>query len=220
MSRHTTASEASPLARSASEPRSTFSLSLRRYSDFQQVVDFRLPGVAVLGVDERPPLGHGWGPSPAHVLGSALGACLGSALLLVMQGAGVEVLDLRTDVSGAIQRDTLGQPHVTSISVRLTPVVASRSRSRRRPFARASRAAQHGRRFVEIGSGALDRHHARGPRRGEARAVRPLPRRRAAGRVGRRSRSTSSSPGRRCRTGGPGARTSDIRALSPAQSVE
>ena len=127
MSRHPTAYAASPLAPSASEPRSTFSLSLRRYSDFQQVIDFRLPGVAVLGVDERPPVGHGWGPSPAHVLGSALGACLGSTLLFVMQGAGAEVLDLRTDVSGAIQRDTLGQPHVTSISVRLSPVVARRS---------------------------------------------------------------------------------------------
>jgi len=127
MSRYSTASEASPLARSATEPRTTFSLSLHRYADYQQVVDFRLPGVAVLGVDERPPVGHGWGPSPAHVLGSALGACLGSALLLVMQGSGVELLDLRTDVSGAIQRDTLGQPHVTSISVRLTPVVARRA---------------------------------------------------------------------------------------------
>ena len=51
----------------------------------------------------------------------------GSTLLLIMQGAGAEVLDLRTDVSGAIQRDTLGQPHVTSISVRLTPVVARRT---------------------------------------------------------------------------------------------
>ena len=127
MTRSSTAPAASPLAPSASEPRSTFSLSLRRYSDFQQVVDFRLPGVAVFGVDERPPLGHGWGPSPSHVLGSALGACLGSTLLIVMQGAGAEVLDLRTDVSGAIQRDTLGQPHVTSISVRLTPVVGRRA---------------------------------------------------------------------------------------------
>jgi uncharacterized OsmC-like protein len=127
MTRNPTVSATSTLARPASEPRSTFSLSLHRYTDYQQVVDFRLPGVAVLGVDERPPLGNGWGPSPAHVLGSALGACLGSALLLVMQGGGAEVLDLRTDVSGAIQRDTLGQPHVTSISVRLTPVVASRA---------------------------------------------------------------------------------------------
>jgi hypothetical protein len=67
------------------------------------------------------------GTVAVHVLGSALGACLGSALLLIMQGAGAEVLDLRTDVSGAIQRDTLGQPHVTSISVRLTPVVAKRA---------------------------------------------------------------------------------------------
>lgn len=118
---------ASTPARSAAEPSSGFSLAIHRYSHFQQIVDFRLAGVALLGVDEQPPLGRGWGPSPAHLLGSALGACLGDALLVVMRAAGADVLDLRTDVSGEIRCDTLGRPHVMSIAVRLTPVLASRA---------------------------------------------------------------------------------------------
>jgi organic hydroperoxide reductase OsmC/OhrA len=122
-----TTSAASAPARSAAEPSSGFSLAIHRYSHFQQIVDFRLAGVALLGVDERPPLGRGWGPSPAHLLGSALGACLGDTLLIVMHAAGTDVLDLRTDVSGEIRCDTLGRPHVMSITVRLTPVLASRA---------------------------------------------------------------------------------------------
>ena len=122
-----TTSAASTPARSAAEPSSGFSLAIHRYSHFQQIVDFRLAGVALLGVDEQPPLGRGWGPSPAHLLGSALGACLADTLLVVMRAAGTDVLDLRTDVSGGIRCDTIGRPHVTSITVRLTPVLASRA---------------------------------------------------------------------------------------------
>jgi uncharacterized OsmC-like protein len=125
MSKIPAAPAASALTRPAIEPSSGFSLAIHRYSDFQQIVDFRMAGVALLGVDERPPLGRGWGPSPAQLLGSALGACLGSTLLAIMRNAGADVLDLRTDVSGGIQRDTLGRPHVMSITVRLIPVVAS-----------------------------------------------------------------------------------------------
>ena len=55
----------SPLSPSAADAGSEFSLVVHRYRDYQQIVDFRLPGVAVLGLDECPPLGRGWGPSPA-----------------------------------------------------------------------------------------------------------------------------------------------------------
>ncbi|PYP79997.1 MAG: hypothetical protein DMD35_06700 [Gemmatimonadetes bacterium] len=121
-----TASAASTLAPPAIEPKSSFSLAIHRYTNYQ-IVDFRLPGVAVLGLDDRPPMGRGWGPSPEHLLGSALGACLGAALLRVMRAAGAEVLEIRTDVSGAIQGDALSRERVTGITVRLIPVVASRS---------------------------------------------------------------------------------------------
>jgi uncharacterized OsmC-like protein len=115
---------ANHLARPAVEPQSDFSLSIRLYNEYEQIVDFRMQGVAVLGLDERPPLGRGWGPTPAHLLGSALGACLAGALLRCVREAGGDVADMRTEVSGKFRNDTLGQPHLTSLSVRLAPVFA------------------------------------------------------------------------------------------------
>ena len=109
----------------AVEPNSGFSLGIRLYCDYEQVVDFRMPGVAVLGLDERPPVGHGWGPSPAHILGSALGADLGATLLRLLRAANVDPLDLHTEVSAGFSNDTLGQPRVSSMVVRLSPILAS-----------------------------------------------------------------------------------------------
>ena len=127
MTKSITASAASTPALAATASPPAFALSINLYSDYQQIVDFRMPGVAVLGLDERRPLGHGWGPSPVQLLGSALGACLGSALLRAMRDAGAEVVDLRTDVHGRIEKDRLDRPHVVSVTVRLTPVVTARS---------------------------------------------------------------------------------------------
>ena len=113
------------LGRPDVEPTSDFSLAIRLYCDYEQVVDFRMAGVAVLGIDERPPQGHGWGPSPAQMLGSALGADLGGALLRGLRAANVDPIDLRTEVFGTFRQDTLGRPHVSSVVVRLAPVLES-----------------------------------------------------------------------------------------------
>ena len=113
----------SPLADVGSE----FALTVHQYRNYQQIVDFHLPGVAVLGLDECPPLGQSWGPSPAHLLGSAVGACLAGALIRALHDSGASLLDVNTRVSGKIRRDTLGRAHVASLTVRLTPTVANRS---------------------------------------------------------------------------------------------
>ena len=107
------------------EPTSDFSLAIRLYSDYEQIVDFRMAGVAVLGLDERPPVGRGWGPSPAHMLGSALGADLGGTLLRCLRTANVDPIDLHTEVCGSFLNDAVGRPHLSSLVVRLTPVLAS-----------------------------------------------------------------------------------------------
>ena len=117
----------------ATDAGSRFSLAIGLYTDYQQIVDFRMPGVAVLGLDESPPLGHGWGPSPAHLLGSALGACLAAALLHELRDRGIEVADLRTEVSGNVRTDTLGERHLANLSVRLSPVLARRTDVERMP---------------------------------------------------------------------------------------
>lgn len=127
MTKPITTSATSTRPASTTEAPSGFSLAIHLYSDYQQIVDFRMPGVAVLGLDECPPVGRGWGPSPSHLLAASLGACLGGALLQELRDAGAEVVDLFTNVSGAIRKDIVGRSHVASINVRLTPVVTARS---------------------------------------------------------------------------------------------
>jgi hypothetical protein len=125
MSEMTSLYSANLLPPPAVEPDAGFSLSLRLYAKYEQVVDFKLAGVAVLGLDERPPLGNGWGPSPAHLVGAALGACLGNGLLSWLRGLGVEVEDMRTDVTGSFARGADGQSRIGRISVQLVPILRS-----------------------------------------------------------------------------------------------
>ena len=117
---------ARPLSPPATDLGSEFALTVYHYRDYQQIVDFRLPGVAVLGLDECPPHGRSWGPSPVHLLGSAVGACLAGALIRAVHQGGATLIDLHSHVSGTIRKDTLGRAHVASLSVRLTPIVSSR----------------------------------------------------------------------------------------------
>jgi hypothetical protein len=107
----------------AVEPSPGIALAIRLYSDFQQIVDFRMPGVAVLGLDERPPRGRGWGPSPSHLMGAALGACLGAALLARLRGEGADVRDMRTEVTGSFARDARGVRRLDRVAVRLSPII-------------------------------------------------------------------------------------------------
>lgn len=125
MSDTTTVYSTSLLAPPAVEPDAGFSLSIRLYANYEQIVDFKLPGVAILGLDECPPTGNGWGPSPAHLLGAALGACLGARLLSWLREQGVAVSDMRTDVSGSLGRDADGQRRIAQIQVRLSPTIQS-----------------------------------------------------------------------------------------------
>ena len=133
MPRLITTRAATAQARTECGTRSEFSLSIGLYRDYQQIVDFRMPGVAVLGLDEPRPLGRGWGPSPAHLLASALGACLAGTLLHELRAEGIEILDLRTEVSGSIRSDTLGALHLANLTVRLAPVLARRTDADRMP---------------------------------------------------------------------------------------
>jgi organic hydroperoxide reductase OsmC/OhrA len=125
MSDMTTTHSGNRLPPPAVEPDSGFSLSIRLYSGFEQIVDFKLPGVAVLGLDERPPKGNGWGPSPSRLLGAALGACLGASLLAWLRARGTDVRDMHTHVTGSFGRDSAGRRTIDRLDVRLVPIVES-----------------------------------------------------------------------------------------------
>lgn len=121
-----TASAPTPLvAGRPPEPEQSFVLSLRLYRDYAQVVDFGLPGVALLALDEPPPLGSGRGPNPARVLGAAIGGCLGASLLHCLRKSRVEVEGLETIVRGTLARNAAGRLRVTAVHVALAPAVSA-----------------------------------------------------------------------------------------------
>ena len=116
-------------ARAADEERS-FSVVLDLRHDYLQSVDFRLPGVGLLDVDEPPPLGLAEGPNPARLLGSALGSCLGASLLFCLRKAHIEVNGLHTTVNGTLVRNERGRLRVGAVDVTLEPVVPAAQQER------------------------------------------------------------------------------------------
>ncbi|HEX6059002.1 MAG TPA: OsmC family protein [Gemmatimonadaceae bacterium] len=107
-----------------------FTLELSLGEGYAQTVDFGLPGVPALVVDEPEPLGASSGPNPARVLGAALGSCLGASLLFCLRKARIDVLGLRTHVSGATARNERGRLRIQRVDVRLEPVVPAEQQPR------------------------------------------------------------------------------------------
>jgi uncharacterized OsmC-like protein len=96
-----------------------FSLSLELLDGYAQQVDFGLPGVAPLVIDEPHPLGEDRGPSPSRVLGAALASCLGASLLFCLRKGRVEVQGLRSEVRGTMTRNAAGRLRIGGIRVTL-----------------------------------------------------------------------------------------------------
>ena len=105
------------------EEESGFTLELSLRDGYVQAVDFGLPGVEPFVVDEPPPLGESRGPNPARVLGAAVGSCLGASLLFCLRKARIDVLGLRSQVTGTTARNERGRLRVQRIDVRLEPFV-------------------------------------------------------------------------------------------------
>jgi len=100
-----------------------FTIALTLEGDYTQTVDFGLPGVPPLTVDEPPPAGAGAGPNPSRLLASAIGSCLAASLTFCMRKARVEVRGVRTTVRGSLTRNERGRLRVAALHVRLEPVV-------------------------------------------------------------------------------------------------
>ena len=100
-----------------------FSLTIRLYRDYAQVVDFGLPELTLLALDEPPPLGRSHGPNPARLLGSAVGACLGASLLYCLRKSRIDESGLSTKVEGTIVRNARGRLRVGPLRVTLSPTL-------------------------------------------------------------------------------------------------
>lgn len=104
-----------------SEHAEAFDISLTLEEDFRFRVDFGLPGVPDVQVDEPEPLGGGEGPNASRLLAAAVGNCLSASALFCLRKAKVAVTDMRTEVHTELVRNEDGRLRIGKIDVRLHP---------------------------------------------------------------------------------------------------
>jgi organic hydroperoxide reductase OsmC/OhrA len=100
-----------------------FEITLDRVRDLAFYVDFGLPGVPKLRMDEPAPLGEESGPNAARVLAAAIANCLSASALFCLERARIPVKGMQTIASGTMTRNDRGRLRIDSISVRISPEV-------------------------------------------------------------------------------------------------
>lgn len=109
-----------------------FRVSLGLEEGYRFNADFGLPGVALMTLDEPPPLGGGAGPNPARVLALAVANCLASSLLFCLRKARIEPHGMTATAEGEMARNERGRLRVSRIDVTLSPRVAAEDEPRMR----------------------------------------------------------------------------------------
>jgi organic hydroperoxide reductase OsmC/OhrA len=108
----------------------SFDISMVLEDEYRFDVDFALPGVSPLRMDEPEPLGASDGPNAARLLAAAVGNCLSSSALFCLRKARVPVTGMRTEVRTTLGRNEAGRLRVHDIEVTLHPEVADEDRER------------------------------------------------------------------------------------------
>jgi organic hydroperoxide reductase OsmC/OhrA len=85
---------------------------------------------APIVVDEPEPLGTHEGPNASRLLAAAVGNCLAASLLLCLEKAHVELLDLRAHVEGTLERNEKGRLRIGRMDVTLHPEIQGEATKR------------------------------------------------------------------------------------------
>lgn len=101
-----------------------FRADITQRDRFQFDVTFENDSWAPIVVDEPEPLGGDAGPNAARLLAAAVGNCLAASLLLCMDKARVDLVDLRARVEGVMERNERGRFRIGSLNVTIEPTVA------------------------------------------------------------------------------------------------
>lgn len=104
---------------------------IRQTKQFEFNVTFPdLPGGVAIHTDESPPLGSANGPTPAALLGAAVGNCLAASLVFCLQKRRGRVDGMAADVKTRIGRNAAGRYRILGIDVELTPDVQMEEQDR------------------------------------------------------------------------------------------
>ncbi len=107
-----------------------FSLGLTLRDGYEFDIDFEMPGVDDVRVDEPAPLGRSNGPNASRMLGAAIGNCLAASLLFCLRKSRVDVTEMKVQVEGTLVRNERGRLRIGTIAVRLAPMVSEEDRGR------------------------------------------------------------------------------------------
>lgn len=92
------------------------SVTLRQTRNYQFDIAFG-PDMPHVVSDEAPPLGEGLGPTPVLLLLAAVGSCMSSSLYFALKKFKNDPGDIRTTVSGRVDRNEAGRLRVVHIDV-------------------------------------------------------------------------------------------------------
>ncbi len=106
-----------------SDEEKTFKVSMKREKDFVFKVDFGIPDVAQLTMDEPVPLGGDTGPNASKVLAAAMGNCLTASLMFCLQKARAEYGEIETKVEGKMRRNDKGRWRIAEVNVEISPEI-------------------------------------------------------------------------------------------------
>lgn len=107
-----------------------FEITLTLDHDLQFDVEFDLPDVPSLRMDEPEPAGDGAGPNAARLLAAAVGNCLSASALFCMRKARVPVTGMRTTVRTTLERNEAGRLRIGGIEVEIHPEVPDEDQAR------------------------------------------------------------------------------------------
>lgn len=108
----------------------TILTKLRMVSSYQFNVDFDVPYIPNLLVDETKPEGEGAGPNPPRLLAVAVGHCLSSSLIYCLKKARITPRNLETSVKTNLFRNENGRLRIRSIDVQISLVVSEEDKTR------------------------------------------------------------------------------------------
>jgi organic hydroperoxide reductase OsmC/OhrA len=94
-------------------------IALRQEADYRFEVLFEDSTSAPLHTDEPEPLGHGTGPNPARLLGTAVANCLAASLLFALRKFGNKPEPMQASCTLSPERNADGRWRIRRIEVEL-----------------------------------------------------------------------------------------------------
>jgi uncharacterized OsmC-like protein len=103
---------------------------LKLLGGYKFEVQFNVPGLPTLIVDEPEPIGENAGPNPTSLLSVAVGQCLSSSLLFCLQKARINVKNLETTIRADTKRNSEGFLRIVNLDAEMSLAVDEKDKDR------------------------------------------------------------------------------------------